>query len=173
MKSENKISLKKSFGSAALFLFLVVGSLFIFRENGFSASISVDSNGSVQYFGSRKVLYMSSWQLYWVFWQDGSGNFAYASYDKTGTLKNSGVAVTSTTVGGSVLGSIWYVDSSSSVYVVAANGRTDTIITSAQSGTASQDDWYLYRFLLASDGSISQQNSRTMDAESCTTNGGV
>src|SRR5690242_9374814 len=115
MGNKTRISFKKSFSSCVLFFILFFASLFTFRGMSHAFDVDVDANGSVLYFGSRKVFYMSTWQLYWVFYQDGNGNFAYDCFDKNSNELKQAVLITTTTVGGNVYGSIWGVETSSDV----------------------------------------------------------
>jgi len=88
MKSKSSGSLQRAIRSSVLLVIVLLGTLISFRKLAHSYDVDVDSQGSLQYFGSRKVFYMSTWQLYWVFYQDTNGNLAYDCFDKNGVNRN-------------------------------------------------------------------------------------
>jgi hypothetical protein len=162
----------RSKAKALLLLGLFALGLLALSRPARAMDVDIDPSGTVQYFGSRKVLLQSTWGLYWVFYQDANGNFAYDTFDKSGNEFSQGTVITTTTVGGSVYASIWHVESSSDVYIVAANGGVDTVLAANSAdgvGGNNNDDWYIFRYRLSSNGTLSLQNSRTIGAlnESC------
>src|SRR3569832_21734 len=119
-----------------------------------SAQSIIDTGSDSSYSNSRKVI-KNNWG-YWVFYNTGN-EFDYA-YSPDGVTWTPGVSVFDT-VGNNTIntGSIWYLeDGSSTVYVAAGSGKTDTSV----SGT---DPIWMNKGTLQSNGTISWVGAENSD----------
>ncbi|MDE2510366.1 MAG: hypothetical protein KGL74_04530, partial [Elusimicrobia bacterium] len=115
---------RKTFVAAFALAALAAGALA--PERAFAAPVTVSGANSTNWPGSRKVLFSQGYGITWVFYENTSG-FSYQAFNTAGAIAGTNATAISVVEGGgtanSMYGSVYYVEGSSDVYVVAGDPK--------------------------------------------------